>query len=106
VILNGIDELAITNLDGLDGVESIKLCVAYRLDGKVLDFPPTDSDQLARCEPIFTEMPGWMVSTEKAKKFSDLPPKARAYVKKIAELTGAKLSIVSIGPARAQTIRL
>jgi len=106
VILNGIDELAITNLDGLDGVESIKLCVAYRLDGKVLDFPPTDSEQLSRCEPVYIEMPGWMKSTEKAKKFSDLPPKARAYVKKIAELTGAKLSIVSIGPARAQTIRL
>ena len=106
VILNGIDELAITNLDGLDGVESIKLCVAYRLDGKVLDFPPTDSEHLSRCEPVYIEMPGWMKSTEKAKKFSDLPPKARAYVKKIAELTGAKLSIVSIGPARAQTIRL
>ena len=106
VILNGIDELAITNLDGLDGVESIKLCVAYRLDGKVLDFPPTDSEHLSRCEPVYIEMPGWMKSTEKAKKFSELPPKARAYVKKIAELTGAKLSIVSIGPARAQTIRL
>jgi len=106
VILNGIDELAITNLDGLDGVESIKLCVAYRLDGKVLDFPPTDSEHLSRCEPVFIEMPGWLKSTEKAKKFSDLPPKARAYVKKIADLTGAKLSIVSIGPARAQTIRL
>jgi adenylosuccinate synthase len=106
VIINGIDELAITNLDGLDGVESIKLCVAYRLDGKVLDFPPTDSEQLSRCEPVYIEMPGWLKSTEKAKKFSDLPPKARAYVKKIAELTGAKLSIVSIGPARAQTIRL
>ena len=106
VILNGIDELAITNLDGLDGVETIKICVAYRLDGKVLDFPPTDSEHLSRCEPVYIEMPGWMKSTEKAKKFSDLPPKARAYVKKIAELTGAKLSIVSIGPARAQTIRL
>jgi len=106
VILNGIDELAITNLDGLDGVESIKLCVAYRFDGKVLDFPPTDSEQLSRCEPVYIEMPGWLKSTEKAKKFSDLPPKARAYVKKIAELTGAKLSIVSIGPARAQTSRL
>jgi adenylosuccinate synthase len=106
VILNGIDELAITNLDGLDGLESIKLCVAYRLDGKVLDFPPTDSEHLSRCEPVYIEMPGWMKSTEKAKKFSELPPKARAYVKKIAELTGAKLSIVSIGPARAQTIRL
>jgi adenylosuccinate synthase len=106
VILNGIDELAITNLDGLDGVETIKLCVAYRLDGKVLDFPPTDSEHLSRCEPVYIEMPGWLKSTEKAKKFSELPPKARAYVKKIAELTGAKLSIVSIGPARAQTIRL
>ena len=106
VILNGIDELAITNLDGLDGVETIKICVAYRLDGKVLDFPPTDSEHLSRCEPVYIEMPGWMKSTEKAKKFSELPPKARAYVKKIAELTGAKLSIVSIGPARAQTIRL
>ena len=106
VILNGIDELAITNLDGLDGVESIKLCVAYRLDGKVLDFPPTDYEHLSRCEPVYIEMPGWLKSTEKAKKFPDLPPKARAYVKKIAELTGAKLSIVSIGPARAQTIRL
>ena len=106
VILNGIDELAITNLDGLDGVETIKLCVAYRLDGKVLDFPPTDSEHLSYCEPVYIEMPGWLKSTEKAKKFSELPPKARAYVKKIAELTGAKLSIVSIGPARAQTIRL
>ena len=106
VILNGIDELAITNLDGLDGVETIKLCVAYRLDGKVLDFPPTDTEHLSRCEPVYIEMPGWLKSTEKAKKFSELPPKARAYVKKIAELTGAKLSIVSIGPARAQTIRI
>jgi adenylosuccinate synthase len=106
VILNGIDELAITNLDGLDGVESIKLCVAYRLDGKVCDFPPTDSEELSRCEPVYIEMPGWLKSTEKTKKFSDLPVKARAYVKKIAELIGAKLSIVSIGPARAQTIRL
>ena len=106
VILNGIDELAITNLDGLDGVETIKLCVAYRLDGKVLDFPPTDTEHLSRCEPVYIEMPGWLKSTEKAKKFSELPPKARAYVKKIAEFTGAKLSIVSIGPARAQTIRL
>jgi adenylosuccinate synthase len=105
-ILNGIDQIAITNLDGLDGLESIKLCVAYRLDGKVLDFPPTDSADLAKCEPVYIEMPGWMKSTEKARRFADLPPKARAYVRKLAELTGAKLSIVSIGPARAQTIRL
>lgn len=105
-LLNGIDEIAITNLDGLDGLETIRLCVAYKLDGKTIDFPPTDSDDLARCKPVYMEMPGWKTCTEQARKFSDLPPKARAYVKKIAELTDTKLSIVSIGPARAQTIRL
>ena len=106
VMVNGIDEIAITNLDGLDGLETLPICVAYRLDGKVIDFPPSDSEELARCEPIYTEMPGWLKSTEKARKFAELPLKARAYVKKIAELTGTKLSIVSIGPARSQTIRL
>ena len=105
-MVNGIDNIAITNLDGLDGVETIRICVAYRLDGKVIDFPPTDSDDLARCEPVYIEMPGWLKGTEKARKFSELPPKARTYVKKISELTGAKLSIVSIGPGRAETIRL
>lgn len=105
-LLNGIDDIAITNLDGLDGLKTIRICVAYKLDGKTTDFPPTDSDDLARCQPVYLEMPGWMKSTEKARKFSDLPPNARAYVKKIAELTGTKLTIVSIGPARAQTIRL
>ncbi len=105
-MVNGIDKIAITNLDGLDGVETIRICVAYRLDGKVIDFPPTDSDDLERCEPVYIEMPGWLKGTEKARKFSELPPKARTYVKKISELTGAKLSIVSIGPGRAQTIRL
>ncbi len=105
-LLNGIDELAITNLDGLDNLEVIQVCVAYKLDGKTIEFPPTDSDDLARCKPVYLEMPGWMKSTEKARKFTDLPPNARAYVKKIAELTETKLTIVSIGPARAQTIRL
>jgi len=105
-LLNGIDEIAITNLDGLDGLATIRVCVAYKLDGKTIDFPPTDSADLARCEPVYMEMPGWKTSTEKARKFTDLPQKARDYVKKIAELTGTKLSIVSIGPARAQTIRL
>jgi adenylosuccinate synthase len=105
-MVNGIDQIAITNVDGLDGVESIRVCVAYRLDGKVIDYPPTDSADLLRCEPVYIEMPGWLKGTEKARKFSDLPVKARNYVKKIAELTGAKLSIVSIGPARAQTIKL
>ena len=76
------------------------------LDGKKIEFPPADPVALARCKPVYTEYPGWNTPTDKARKFDDLPPRARAYVKKITELTGARLSIVSIGPARAQTIRL
>lgn len=105
-MVNGIDDIAITNLDGLDAVRSIRICTAYKLDGKKLEHPPVDPDALARCKPVYVEMPGWNKPTDQARKFSDLPPRAREYVKKLAELTGARLSIVSIGPARAQTIRL
>src|SRR4051812_26460469 len=105
-MINGIDELAITNLDGLDTVDPIRVCVAYRLNGKRLDVPPSDAAQLENCEPVYEELPGWKASTEKAKKFSDLPKRARDYVQRIAELTGAKLTIVSVGPARGQTIIL
>jgi adenylosuccinate synthase len=105
-IVNGIDDIAITNLDGLDAVPTIRVCTAYKLDGKKIDFPPSDPDALARCKPVYIELPGWNQPTDQAREFSDLPPRARSYVNKLAELTGAKLSIVSIGPARAQTIRL
>jgi adenylosuccinate synthase len=106
VMINGIDQLAITNLDGLDEAEWIKVCVGYRIGPKKLDFPPTDSEELALCKPVYIDMPGWRKSTENAREFSDLPQKARNYVKKIAGLVGANLSIVSIGPGREQTIRL
>ena len=103
-MINGTDELAITNLDGLDEVDPIRVCVAYRLKGKRLDVPPCDADQLAACKPVYEEMPGWKQSTQAARHFSDLPPKARNYLKRISELTGAKLSMVSVGPARGQTL--
>jgi adenylosuccinate synthase len=103
-MVNGIDDLAITNLDGLDTVETIKVCVAYRHGRKQYDFVPSDAQVLAECEPVYVEFEGWRTPTDKARKFADLPPKARAYVKAIAELTNAKLFIASIGPAREQTI--
>lgn len=103
-MINGIDELAVTNLDGLDNVDRIKVCVAYELNGKKLTVPPSDLPQLARCKPVYEEFPGWKTSTENARTFADLPPKARTYLKKIAALTGAKLTIASVGPARDQTI--
>ena len=105
-MINGIDELAITNLDGLDDVDPIRVCVAYRLNGKRLNVPPSDATQLANCEPIYKEMRGWNTVTHLAKKFSQLPLAARQYVKYISELTGAKLSMVSVGPERGQTIIL
>ncbi len=105
-MINGIDDVAITNLDGLDQLDRIKICTHYKLGRKTLDVPPTDSRQLAQCEPVYIEMPGWKTSTEAAKKWSDLPTNARNYLEKIAGLTGAKLSIASVGPGRDQTILL
>jgi adenylosuccinate synthase len=105
-MINGIDTLAITNLDGLDNIPVIRVCTAYRLDGKKISHPPTDADAWSRCRPVYTEFPGWMKSTSGARKFSDLPPAARRYVRALAELTGARLGIVSVGAAHDETIRL
>jgi adenylosuccinate synthase len=105
-MINGIDELAITNLDGLDQVDPIRVCVGYRLNGKRLDVPPCDAAQLDNCEPIYKELRGWNQSTQSARKLSQLPSAAKDYVKYIAKLTGARLSIISVGPTRAQTIIL
>jgi adenylosuccinate synthase len=105
-MINGIDELAITNLDGLDYVDPVRICVGYRLNGKRLDVPPSDAIQLDNCEPIYEKMPGWNRPTSSAKNLSQLPLAARNYVKRIAQITGSRLSIVSVGPTRAQTIFL
>jgi adenylosuccinate synthase len=105
-MINGIDELTITNLDGLDHVDPIRICVAYRLNGKRLDVPPCDAAQLDNCEPVYKEIRGWNQSTHSARTLSQLPAAAKDYVRYISELTGARLSIVSVGPARGETIIL
>lgn len=104
--INGIDELAITNLDGLDGVKEIRVCVAYRLRGKTIHYPPTDLDELLLCKPVYKIFKGWMTPTDKTQKFSQLPTAAQLYVKSLATLMGVKLKIVSVGPNRDQTIWL
>jgi len=103
-MVNGIDDLAVTNLDGLDSVETIKVCVAYRHGKTRCDFVPNDAQTLADCRPVYVEFEGWRTPTHRARTWKQLPPKARAYLKAIAELSGAKLFIASVGPAREQTI--
>ena len=105
-MISGIDDLAVTNLDGLDQLEWIKVCTHYKIGRKRLEVPPTDSRQLAGCEPVYVEFEGWSQPTSGARKWSDLPPKARDYLKAIADLTGARLAIASVGPGRDQTIVL
>jgi adenylosuccinate synthase len=103
-MVNGIDELAVTNVDGLDSVELIRVCIGYRVGTKQFDYVPNDIELLAKCEPVYAEFPGWGVPTDQARRWKDLPAKARTYLKAVAELTGAKLAIVSVGPSRDQTI--
>jgi adenylosuccinate synthase len=104
--LNGIDELAVTNTDGLDTLSNIKVCVAYKLGRKTLEYPPTDLDALADCVAVYEDFDGWESDTTHTKKWGDLPPKCRKYLQAIAKLTGATLRIVSVGPGREQTIVL
>jgi adenylosuccinate synthase len=103
-MVNGIDQLAVTNLDGLDSVETIKVCIGYTVGGKRYDYIPNDIEVLAECQPIYAEFAGWKTPTHQARKWKDLPAKARAYLKAVAELTGAELAIASVGPGREQTI--
>jgi len=103
-MVNGIDDLAITNLDGLDTVATIKVCVAYRHGKKQYDYIPNDAEILAQCEPVYVEFEGWLTPTDKCKTFKQLPAKAREYLEAIAGLTDANLFIASVGPGRDQTI--
>ena len=102
-MLNGIDLLAMTKLDVLDGMEYLNICVAYEIDGKRYDYYPSDTAMLARVKPIYETMPGWNCSTQEARCMEDLPENARAYLARIAELVEAKVGIVSVGPKRDQT---
>ena len=103
-MVNGIDELAVTNIDGLDSVETIKVCIGYRDGRKNYSYVPNDIDALTRCQPVYAEFPGWRTPTHDARRWKDLPAKTRSYLKALADLTGASLAIASVGPGREQTI--
>jgi adenylosuccinate synthase len=102
--LNGFDSVAVTRLDILDEMETVKLCVAYDLEGERLDSLPSDPAMLARCRPVYEELPGWQTSLCDTERFEDLPESAVQFVQRVEELLGAPADIIGVGPARSQTI--
>ena len=104
--INGVSGLCITKLDVLDGVESVKLCIGYDVDGKFSDILPVGAEELALCVPRYEEMPGWRESTVGVKVQDGLPKAARDYLARIETLTGVPIDLISTGPDREETIVL
>jgi adenylosuccinate synthase len=102
--LNGVSGLCITKLDVLDGVEAVKICVGYKLDGTLSEILPVGAEELGRCHPVYEELPGWMESTVGIKSHDALPKAARAYLKRIESLAGVPIDLISTGPDRDETI--
>jgi adenylosuccinate synthase len=102
--LNGVSGLCITKLDVLDGAESVKICIGYRMEGQVSDILPVGADELERCEPVYEELPGWQESTVGVKQFDKLPKAARDYLARVEKLCGVPIDLVSTGPDREETI--
>ena len=104
--INGVSGLCVTKLDVLDGVEELKICTGYKLDGGFSDILPVGADDLARCEPQYETLPGWTTSTVGVKALDGLPATARAYLKRIEEVCAVPVDMISTGPDREETIVL
>jgi adenylosuccinate synthase len=104
VRINGLDALALTKLDVLDGLERIEVCTAYRCGGRTLTEFPSDLGQLASCAPIYESLPGWSSPTKGVRRYEELPANARRYITRLEEITGVPAAIVSTGSEREDTI--
>ena len=101
---SGVNGIALTKLDVLDGFETLRICIGYDLDGKRFDYLPFAADQQARCVPVYEDMPGWSESTEGARSWADLPANAIKYIRRVEELIGCPVALVSTSPEREDTI--
>jgi len=102
--VNGLDGLALTKLDVLTGFDTVRIAVAYRLDGKVLEELPGDPEVLEHCEPVYEDLPGWSEKVEGLRTWDDLPKAARAYIQRVQDLAGVKVVGLSVGADRGETI--
>lgn len=104
--INGITGMCITKLDVLDGLDTVRLCVAYRIDGEEQTSPPASAEELGRVEPVYEDLPGWEQSTAGIKIKTELPANAIRYLDRIEQVTGVPIDIISTGPDRRQTVML
>ncbi len=104
VRFNGISAVALTRLDVLDGLESIKICTGYDLDGTVVNTVPASLSMLDRCKPIYEEHQGWQKPTTEVRNFDDLPEQAQAFVRRVEVLLGCPVDLISVGPSREQAV--
>jgi adenylosuccinate synthase len=104
VMLNGLDAIALTKLDVLDEFDEIKVCMAYRYGDEVIEDIPYGAHVLGQCEPIYETLPGWKTHTNGITAYDDLPENAKAYVRRLEELVGAPMAMISTGPERSETI--
>ncbi len=105
-LINDLSTLVITKLDVLDGLDEIRICVAYKYRGEVLRFFPTDMEILSQVDPVYESHPGWQTDTSQIHDYDELPQAARSYLNRLSELVGADISIISLGPNRDETIIL
>jgi adenylosuccinate synthase len=96
--------MCITKLDVLDGMEKVKICVAYDLNGQEVTSPPCGADRFEECQPVYIEMPGWQASTVGLTQYDQLPQAAKNYLEKVEALCGTPIDIISTGPDRNETI--
>ncbi len=102
--INGLTKVAITRLDVFDTLPGLKICVAYELDGKIINHFPASAADLARCQPVYEDLPGWQSATVDIKQYDRLPEQARQYLERVEELISCPIGIISVGQAREQTI--
>jgi adenylosuccinate synthase len=104
--INGITGMALTKLDVLNDFDKIKVCIGYRLNGKVYHHFPSNLEMLKFSEPVYEELDGWETEIKKVKRFADLPPNARRYIRRIEELIDTKVMMISVGSERNETIEV
>ena len=103
IFLNGYTSIALTKLDVLSNLDTIRICVGYELNGEIIDYPPELTSGLAQCAPVYEDMSGWEAELTEVRQFTDLPQAAQNYVNRLEGMMGVPIEYVSVGPGRAQT---